>query len=881
MAVANSDCAKTAIQAAEVAGVPVDKIQKLLNDVDALRGELPLLDAISKVSMKAKDDVANEVLKAKRIAYIDASARSNLLSQVAPLTEPKAVADKFSAMIVGSPFQKNSAAWNQRAIKNILDGKIIATLDRLKQVDSEIYKNFQTGKLDRHIMLAKEKLTRPDFYAQQKYATEELSPEAIELAKTQIEIETEVRSMAAAHGVIIKDAPDFIMSASHNPAKIANAAQDMSGLKGFFRRMGRVSAREVDRAAYVADVEKYVDLEATHKRMTEAGRTNADVTPDFKRMANNLYEVHVTGMRVDADGRPKSKATNYLEQLESGQLIVFKNAEAQLDYLRKYGDGTIAQAYDRFTGNISANLALIRQFGASGLNNIKGAYAQKMVQARKALSESKGRLFTETEENTGLVQIERFYNSLGNLNQEAAPPMVESWVNAALSYTRMRLLGNTTKLSFLTDHVQRMSQMTMNGKPLWQAFFDSSLWRRTFEVLKDPKLRRHIRAFNQGTDGLLGAYQQRWDDIRDSSAPDDLFKMLEQGFFNFSGITGLNRINKMSHFWDNMSWYGVHQDVEWDALEPLLRDDMFRSGISKLDWDFARGSLIASVERPDKPTALFLDPSIIRNVSDEYIRGWIKSNGIKKSVAEFRYDQEIKWNSILSYNVDQGVLSADAQTKALVYSQLNPYMRLFMRMGLQLKSFPIAFHQKQLGAMMKTTGMKGIAVTFGMLTLYGILDIISTRLLAGQKPIGDGTPEDYVKLVSAGAVKGGGLGFISDFWLGTDWEKGGTGQGQWWSIIPVLAPIATGGNLTYKIGSQLLEQGEVEPEVKDRTINYFKSLIPQTFFTRPLLDRLVVWGLSEMISPGYLERMEERFQKRGTPMFDSVGSGWNSYVDFK
>ncbi|MDP3377541.1 MAG: hypothetical protein Q8S53_04190, partial [Brevundimonas sp.] len=191
------------------------------------------------------------------------------------------------------------------------------------------------------------------------------------------------------------------------------------------------------------------------------------------------------------------------------------------------------------------------------------------------------------------------------------------------------------------------------------------------------------------------------------------------------------------------------------------------------------------------------------------------------------------------------------------------------RMTMQFKSFPIAMISRHWRRMLE--GDRGIdgapklankaayaAALFITTTALGAVAFQSKQVVQGKDPVDMTTPKFWARA----AAQGGGLGFMGDLVLGDTTDDR--------SPLDSLSRITMGPTFGSAADLWELTKGNIDElrAGKDthagaEALRFSRSHLPyiNLWYGRTALDHLVLHGLQENLSPGYLQRQRSRHQK--------------------
>lgn len=280
-------------------------------------------------------------------------------------------------------------------------------------------------------------------------------------------------------------------------------------------------------------------------------------------------------------------------------------------------------------------------------------------------------------------------------------------------------------------------------------------------------------------------------------------------------------------------------------------------------WKQRQDDLVAFAEGVDERS------SAREAAAQEYARA--AGDRIEKARAEFREQLEGKLRSFFLDRTKTAVLHPDAETMALMRQGTRPgtVVGEAARFIGQFKSFSISYLQKIVGreiygrgsdtllqAMRNGHGeMLGLANIILWTTAFGYGAMVTKDLLKGRNPR---DPENY-KTWMAALAQGGGMGIYGDFLFG---ETNRMGGGLWSSA---LGPVAGATSDLYDLYQRAKSGDDVAAQALRVGIQNTPFL--NLFYTRTVLDYLILYRIQEAMNPGYLRRLEHRVERDNAQTF--------------
>jgi hypothetical protein len=185
----------------------------------------------------------------------------------------------------------------------------------------------------------------------------------------------------------------------------------------------------------------------------------------------------------------------------------------------------------------------------------------------------------------------------------------------------------------------------------------------------------------------------------------------------------------------------------------------------------------------------------------------------------------------------------------------------------QFKAFPVAVLQKVVGRELYATGHdsalsalkdKNVLGNLAQLIVWNIIfgygSMAAKDMVKGKTPRYPTDAASAAKVLTAAMVQGGALGIYGDFMFGELKTRAGH------SIIgTALGPTANTIEDLNDLKSRLWNGEPAAGKAFQVAMNHTPFL--NLFYTRMALDYLILYRISETLSPGYLRRMEKNAKK--------------------
>jgi hypothetical protein len=254
-----------------------------------------------------------------------------------------------------------------------------------------------------------------------------------------------------------------------------------------------------------------------------------------------------------------------------------------------------------------------------------------------------------------------------------------------------------------------------------------------------------------------------------------------------------------------------------------------------------------------------LTPEAIRAIPDE------KLAALGGDAERLRQEAATKLVATVLEETDTAVIEPGARERAFLYAGTTKGTTNgeILRSLMQFKMFSFSMISKHWQRAMSLPGWQSKAGYTAALvvasTIMGAVSLEISELLSGRDPRKLADPNDPVgtaKTWLAAALKGGSLGIYGDFLFSPQTRYGG-------SMLATAAGPTAGAvddflNLT--IGNAHQAAAGQRTDFGAETLRFARGMVPGSslWYAKAAFDHLVVNDLQEYLSPGYLERMQER-----------------------
>lgn len=528
------------------------------------------------------------------------------------------------------------------------------------------------------------------------------------------------------------------------------------------------------------------------------------------------------------------------------RVIHFATPEAYVQYLGKYGAGTVFDALSGHIGWMARNIGLTEEFGP----NPSALFRTMHDTAMKAGGTDRVALLMNTEDSWKTLTGE--YNN----------PQSQTAAQIGQGLRNVQVFGKlqAATLSSITDIPTYFVTLGYNRLPFWQgatnlirAFgSDAKQFADLAGLVADSK----ISDMNRWAEGHIG---QGWTARLSNATMKASFMnawtdALRRGF-SVTMMGGMARIAK----------------TPWEALEHGDRARLQAKGWTADEW-----SVLQRAEAETWRDTPMLTPASISKIEsvDQGLRDRVTSRLLGTIIDESEY-------ASLNPDLATRTLQAGGLQKGTGKGELWRSLMLF-------KSFPVAMMTRHwdraLHGDMSPAGrlQYGAALGLGM-TLFGALAIQLKDLAAGRDPrdmTGDqgDDPARLTKFWLAAFSQGGGAGFLGDMLLSGEGRGGQSGASA--ALGGIAGPVVGSGfELLYDVGiSNVREaaQGK-DTHAGAEAWRWTRGHLPaiNLWYARLAIDQAFLNSMSEALSPGYLDKMKARAQREwdSTYWWEPEGTG--------
>jgi len=599
-----------------------------------------------------------------------------------------------------------------------------------------------------------------------------------------------------------------------------------------------------------------------------------DGVADISAFMRGVYSGVVTGDHLkSASVAPTGfkGPSNIAKKMSQERVLHFKDGVAWHEYNKLYGTGSLRESVLSGLDMAGQNTALMRRLGTNPEINLNMAMDIVAEDIRKTGDDAALRNFNDirsTKLENRFKEVSGQTRIPGNASQARVAANVRAWQS-------MSKLGGALLSSF-TDLPVAASEMKYQGKN-----FLGSLGEMVGGLTKgrgSQEQKQILSSFGVYADSMRGEIIRRFS--ADDSTGGKTSRMMNH-FFRLNGLSWWTDANKASAGLMMSNHLAQNKSLGWDKLNPNLQ-----RSLSLYDIDAAKWDLLRNMESKHADGRDYLTADGIADIPDDALSGYLKGIGLSSSAPAIREVREGLQRSLRSYvndRVSYAVLEPDARTRSIMNQGTQPgtVPGDLLRFVTQFKSFPAAYMQKTMGrefygrgyaptplglgyrgsrdflsAMKNGNGEKlALAQLIVWTTAFGYLSMTAKDAVKGREP----RPVDSAATWGAAFTQGGGIGIMGDFFFGQSNRFGNSALET--AAGPVIGTASDMVNLWNKARA-----GDDAASSALR-LGFNNTPFLNLFYTRIMLDHLVLWSFQEALNPGSLRRTEQTIREQNNQEF--------------
>lgn len=626
-----------------------------------------------------------------------------------------------------------------------------------------------------------------------------------------------------------------------------NAGANIDMLEGYMGRQSHDADRMVKAKmdAWIEFILPKLDIDRTFE-----GGNPRDI---LKNIYNNLISGSHLTTSENATGF-KGGTFNLGKRASQDRVLHFKDADSWYEYNQQFGYGNLVDTVSRQMDVTAQNIGLMSVFGPNPMDNFNRmtdmiANTLQGVEKKKFNEDVKGFLTNRFNEVSGISRIP-VNKILAEVSRNVRVAQTTADLGAAV-------FASVSDLSTI------MAELRYQGMDPFKGVTDmiSGLTKGRNE----KELAEIYSALGVIFDNNIGGLNRMFS-ARDAGP--GLATNALQLFFKYTGLSYWTDIGKSTFTLVLSNNAALNKGKTFKQLHPDTQKVYSQYGIDAEKWDMFRQTAKRAADGRE-----YLLPDQIANLPNKVFEDYLTKRNIEPSetaIAELKREVEMQWRSYFVDRTSYAVLEPDARTRSIMNQEHKPgtVMGTISEFFWQYKSFTVAYTQKVLGREIYGRGsdtlmqalkngngeMQGLAQVILWSTIFGYGAMTIKALIAGKTPRTAETPGEYLDLVRAALLQGGGAGIYGDFLFGEMKSRYGAGP-----LETFLGP--TFANLSSL--ADLYGRARSGDDTAGSALKFVINNLPgnNIWWAKMALDYGVTYRLQEALNPGYLERMQKRLDR--------------------
>lgn len=518
--------------------------------------------------------------------------------------------------------------------------------------------------------------------------------------------------------------------------------------------------------------------------------------------------------------------------------IHYKNAESFLEHQKKYSETNAYTAMMRHIQGLSKDMAMIDVLGP----NPDASLDFWLETARKEDKLANPRKIGKVDQQADRTQ--NLYDYLAGKTKPVASEALSRTFDTMRNWMVATRLGSAWVTS-ITDNATMQLTAAVNNMSHVQ------LMRNQIQTmdLTNKTEKRMARRAGLSLNTLIGQMDRYG---AEAMGPTFSAKVSSATM----RISGLNAATEARRRAFGVTMYGsiggtVKDTKSWGSIDIHDKRLMESKGVTETDFSVWKQ---AKQEDWGGGNDTMLTPESIYKIPDSALAGLGDPKRLRREAA-------LKLMGMVDEEVNMAVIEPGAIERSMIKGNLQrgTWKGEILRSFFLFKTFPIAMISRHVGrglGMETASGKAGyIASLVASTTILGAAAIQLNDMLGGKDP------KDMTdwKFWMASMAKGGALGIYGDFLFDTNTQYGntvlGTVAGPMAGMMEDLVDL-TQGSLIKAAKGEKTDAGA-------KAIKFLKSNIPlqNLWYTKAITDRLIFNQLQEMVSPGYMRRVEQRAKR--------------------
>ena len=677
------------------------------------------------------------------------------------------------------------------------------------------------------------------------------------------------------HGAWIEPLKGYMGRQSHDPIKISG---------GFWRGGLNPTVRERARKDWVAYIRPLLDeqsFDAIHAERArraqeiEAGGVREKVDPEgFTTLSDEaLEQAYLESIWYDITAGRHEGSSGALDDLDGfrpppgkaraaskSRTLHFRDPEGWFAYNEKYGRGSMMEAVLGQVRRAARNAALMKAWGP----NPRAAF-DAHVQSARQRAKARGADTKVDNRLSNWLCIAEFEQLDGSAD---APESVRiAAVSRAIrNWQQLSKLGGVV-ISAQTDTAFAANAMKRAGID----YLDAYSWIYKAAAGLDGDAARGVADdLRVASLAMAGDVAGRFNAL--DGAQGVMSRMLS-AFYRANGFQFWNERLRRGAGVLLARNLGRKAKQSWAELDDATRGGLERYGVNERLWGLIRDK----AQSVDEVGDLITVDAVKRIPADRLARALgMTPPGNRKAFTDLqltraRREAETRLQAYFTDQADNALTEPRARERAMIRggTQAGTVPGLAMELFMQFKSFPLTVITRQINPALRGVGHGEPVAAMAHLILstavLGFLTLQLKELTKGRMPrpaIDEDTGLPNGDLFVASLLQGGGAGIYGDL-LMADYNRYGGG------LAETLGGPAVGELSSLFRLYATLRDVEHSDQAPAQALRFAANNTPfaNLFYVRPALDYLMLYHAQEALSPGYLDRYEQRIERENDQRF--------------
>ena len=671
----------------------------------------------------------------------------------------------------------------------------------------------------------------------------ETDPRIKKLGEVMEEYSEMVRTKLNDRGANIGKLWGYMVRQSHDPFTVRNAA-DVLNLKNIEPDPNLKNKKDINYNKNYTAWKNFV-MEKLDKERTFAGVDDIDEFMDF------VYNSIVRNQYVKSDGSAFTYGASVTKDVarevssKFKRVLHFKSADDWFAYNDKFGAGNLREAMFSGLQTAGRNIGIMDVLGTKpqqAFDQIRKTVGAKLIKDKRS-----------TEKLKSDDKFQKFFNVVDGSIFSIDNFALAKYSAISRTIASLAKLGGAT-ISAAADIGLYASELRYQGRSFFGGMFEAV---SNLAKIKNKKKAKDIAeslgfiADNTIYD-IAGRYQVG--DVQSKG-----WTRLQRTFFKLNLLSWWTNTLKEGVMLSQANFLAKQKNISFDKLNPRIKGLFEQYNIDSTKWDVIRKRTIVNSDDGKE----FINIADLDKMSDAEVKAVTGIDNLTKRQIKIERDKfKSSVSGILLDRSTFAVIEPDARGKAwltggrMAGTGPGEAYRFFF----QFKAFPFAIVQKTLsreisflrqkGFANKARGITGLGSILLTSALMGYLSMTIKDLIKGKSP----RDPTKIKTFNSAIMQGGGLGIYGDV-LFQETRQGSEIGGSLLGPVPLTAFDILQSFKYLKDG-----KGDLAARSAHKAVTQNIPFL-NLFYIKTAFDYIIGYQMMETLSPGVLERIENRMER--------------------